>query len=433
VLESLELTLPDEVFEPRPPEHFVYWGSMSGSGDARAQQETSFLVWRGPFDAFLRAAASERGVRVVEATVSRVRPNEEGHTLDYGDGETLACRFVVDASGRAGVMAKAHRQQVEALRTLALTGHFETQEPSPPTIVETFADGWVWSAPLQNGLRDVTVMIDGDAVRDQDTDATYEAAIDRAPHLRSMLESAPRVEPIRGIDATPYSASRFCGHDFLLVGDAASFLDPLSAHGVHKAMDGALVATAVARTILERPSRALDAVRFYDERERDIFDITRARLARLCIFRRRLETHVDTLLGAIEWASSETLDLLNLSLGCTEEGRAPEFVAACARAREVGLVIVAAQESSGEPSLPGRLDGVIAVEGNHELEADAIRYENGVFAASSWARELPGLPKERNVHGVSLAVAHVTGMAAALLAESVAKSELADRLRRGGG
>jgi len=254
---------------------------MSGGGDARAHQETSFLVWRGPFDAFLRTAAAERGVRVVEAPVSRVRPSEQGQALDFGDGETLACRFVVDASGRAGVVAKVYRQRVEALRTLALTGHFETRETSPPTIVEAFADGWVWSAPLQNGLRDVTVMIDGDAVPDRDIDAAYEAAIDGAPHIGSMLESAPRVEPVRGIDATPYGASRYCGRDFLLVGDAASFIDPLSAHGVHKAMDGALVAAAVARTILERPAMAEDAARFYDERERNIFDITRARLARL--------------------------------------------------------------------------------------------------------------------------------------------------------
>lgn len=156
-----------------------------------------------------------------------------------------------------------------------------------------------------------------------------------------------------------------------------------------------------------------------------------AELYSIRIFRRRLETHVDTLLRAIEWASSETLDLLNLSLGCTEEARAPDFAAACARAHEAGLVIVAAHELSGQPSLPGRLDGVIAVRADPGLEADAIRYENGVFIASSWARELPGLPKERNFHGVSLAVAHVTGMAAALLAESVHKSELADRLRRG--
>ncbi|TDI48517.1 MAG: hypothetical protein E2P02_00445 [Acidobacteria bacterium] len=154
-----------------------------------------------------------------------------------------------------------------------------------------------------------------------------------------------------------------------------------------------------------------------------------AELYAIRIFRRRLETHVDTLLRAIEWASSEPLDLLNLSLGCMEEARVPEFTAACERAHELGLVIFAAHEVSGEPSLPGRLDGVVAVRADRELEADKIRYEHGAFVASTWARVLPGLPKERNFHGVSLAVAHVTGMAAALLATGVAKSELAERLR----
>ena len=160
-----------------------------------------------------------------------------------------------------------------------------------------------------------------------------------------------------------------------------------------------------------------------------------AELYAIRIFRRRLETHVDTLLRAIEWAISDcpegpgALDLLNLSLGCTEDAREPEFAAACERAHKAGLVIFAAHEVSGEPSLPGRLDRVVAVRADRELEADTIRYEDGVFVASTWARELPGLPKERNFHGVSLAVAHVTGMAAALLATGVAKSELAERLR----
>ncbi len=159
----------------------------------------------------------------------------------------------------------------------------------------------------------------------------------------------------------------------------------------------------------------------------------RAELYAIRIFRRRLETHVDTLLRAIEWASSdcpEPLDILNLSLGCTEEARAPEFAAACGRAHEAGLIIVAAHEVSGKPSLPGRLDGVVAVRDDRELDADTIRYEDGVFVASPWAREIPGLPRERNFHGASLAVAHVTGMAAALVTTGVAKSELTERLQR---
>lgn len=163
----------------------------------------------------------------------------------------------------------------------------------------------------------------------------------------------------------------------------------------------------------------------------------RAELYSIRIFRRRLETHVDTLLRAIDWASSDCpdgskpLDILNLSLGCSEQKRAPEFAAACVQAREVGLVIVAAAELSGEPSLPGRLEGVIAVRDDHELEPGVIRSDNGVFVASTWARPLPGLPRERNFHGVSMAIAHITGMAAALLADGVAKSDLVERLQPG--
>ena len=56
VLESLELTLPDEVVEPRPR-------STSSIGcPAAALERVSIkrpLVWRGPFDAFLRATASD--------------------------------------------------------------------------------------------------------------------------------------------------------------------------------------------------------------------------------------------------------------------------------------------------------------------------------------------------------------------------------------
>ena len=44
-----------------------------------------------------------------------------------------------------------------------------------------------------------------------------------------------------------------------------------------------------------------------------------AELYSIRIFRRRLETHVDTLLAAIEWASSETLDLLIFILKISKE------------------------------------------------------------------------------------------------------------------
>jgi hypothetical protein len=146
-------------------------------------------------------------------------------------------------------------------------------------MVESFEDGWIWTAPLANGLRDVTAMVDASEATDRT--ARFSSALERARNVSGILSGAALEGPLRGIDATPYDARRFCGSDFLLVGDAASFLDPLSAHGVHKAMDGALLAAIVARTILERPERAHDAAEFYNERESSIYRVATERLRAL--------------------------------------------------------------------------------------------------------------------------------------------------------
>ena len=114
-----------------------------------------------------------------------------------------------------------------------------------------------------------------------DRNALFASALGRAERTSRLVSGAALEGPLRGIDATPYDASRFCGADFLLVGDAASFIDPLSAHGVHKAMDGALLGAVAAHTILERPERASDAAEFYDHRESSIYRITAERLRAL--------------------------------------------------------------------------------------------------------------------------------------------------------
>lgn len=282
VLTTLGLDLPREVVVKRPPSHLVFWGAMQG-GESWAEvpeRESSLLVWRGPFDRFLREAAASRGTRLLSDAVSRVSRSDGAVEVRTVRGAELSCRFFIDATGRSGILARSYRRKERRFRTLALTGHFRSEEESPPTIVEAFEDGWIWTAPLANGLRDVTVMLEAsDAVSDRKASFAY--ALERASNVSSLVSGASPVGPLRGIDATPYDASRFCGADFLLVGDASSFLDPLSAHGVHKAMDGGLLASVVAHTILERPERATDAAAFYAQRESSIYRISTARLRTL--------------------------------------------------------------------------------------------------------------------------------------------------------
>jgi subtilisin family serine protease len=143
-----------------------------------------------------------------------------------------------------------------------------------------------------------------------------------------------------------------------------------------------------------------------------------ARLYSVRIFHRRLEAHVEALVRAIDWAAEEKLDLLNLSLGCTSLEPGRDFAEACERAARAGVVIVTAAESDGHSSLPGALAGVIAVAADASLEESEIRYDGTLFRASPWARKRGELPRERNFHGTSFAVANVTGLAAHILGET---------------
>jgi subtilisin family serine protease len=134
-----------------------------------------------------------------------------------------------------------------------------------------------------------------------------------------------------------------------------------------------------------------------------------AELHSIRVFHRSLEAHVEALLGAIEWAVEKRLDFLNLSLGCAHAGRRTEFLDACARAEEAGMVIV-----SAAGMLPGSIPGVVAVASDRALGDSEIRFDGSVYHAAPWALPRGELPRERNFHGTSFAVARVTGVAAGL-------------------
>jgi hypothetical protein len=63
-----------------------------------------------------------------------------------------------------------------------------------------------------------------------------------------------------------------CGRDWLLVGDAASTLDPLCSQGVQKAIASALAAVPVSNSLLLHPERADSTIAFYCQRELSLFE-----------------------------------------------------------------------------------------------------------------------------------------------------------------
>jgi hypothetical protein len=87
-------------------------------------------------------------------------------------------------------------------------------------------------------------------------------------------------------------------------------------------------------------------------------------------------------------------------------------------------MIVSPREYEGTEWLPGSLPDVLGVELDEECPRDAIRIATDrgdpgageiVLLASGYPRPIPGVPPERNLNGISFAVANATGMVARII------------------
>jgi len=154
------------------------------------------------------------------------------------------------------------------------------------------------------------------------------------------------------------------------------------------------------------------------------------------VFDRTLATSADVLAHAITWAASHDARLINLSLGTSNPKRAAMLGAAVAEGMAMGALVVSARESGGVALLPGSLPNVAGV----TLDPSCDRHELAVvprdtppgagFASSGYPRPIEGVPVERNLSGISFAVANVTGFLARLLEAEGSARDVSAIVRR---
>lgn len=135
------------------------------------------------------------------------------------------------------------------------------------------------------------------------------------------------------------------------------------------------------------------------------------------VFDQVLSTDVRVLVRGIEWAARHGCQLINLSLGTTMVEHERLLNEAVVMASDAGAVIVAAAVDEGRSWLPGSLPGVLKVQADWQGPRDTFTIaRDGTGAtichASGYPRPIPGVPVERNLKGVSFAVANLTGFAA---------------------
>jgi len=130
------------------------------------------------------------------------------------------------------------------------------------------------------------------------------------------------------------------------------------------------------------------------------------------VFWESLATDIRSLLRAIELAAERGSHVINLSLGTAEMGHRPRLEAALGAARRAGSIVVSATDDNGTPWLPGSLDDAVGVKADWTCDRHGYTVctvdGRPILGTSPFPREIPGVPRERNLHGVSFAVANAT-------------------------
>ena len=269
------------------------WGG-EGRRDDFAGGATGFHVLRSRFDALLREAVVGVGAEVVGGVARLPERDGEGEgwgvevVLDGGDRVGFRPGWLLDCTGRAGVLGRRHRVLETAAPTLAVIRRYENVAGWPnvePThaLVESFERGWAWSVPTLERERHVAVMLDPElhAVMEgaDDLTAAFEAEIAHTSLMRSITSPARPVGRAWAVTASMYTSSAFADGHALLVGDAASFVDPMSSYGVKKALASGWLAAVAVNTAIRMPEMGATAVEFFGRRERAMYRAMRDGLA----------------------------------------------------------------------------------------------------------------------------------------------------------
>lgn len=253
------------------PWHLLF-ATMDELRPAEKKVQTAFTwhVDRAPYDQILLETAVKAGAEVTHARVSEL-VEESGRVVGVRtDQGEFRARFVVDATGQAGLAGSAsHRVMDPSLRNIAYWGYYKgfkfEQElngswDQSRAFIVAHPHGWSWYFPIRPDLLSVGVvtrLADSPAGQSRNPEAYFRQAVESCPELARLLadatlvpydESAPLVHVVRDYS---YISSEVVRPGLARVGDAAGFIDPILSVGCFLGQSGGRHLAYALRSVLD--------------------------------------------------------------------------------------------------------------------------------------------------------------------------------------
>jgi flavin-dependent dehydrogenase len=283
------------------------WGAEFVSPDDGRRQEfqfanawdkslaLSYQVRRSEFDEILIRRSAELGARVIEgcrareveflaaapgaATAANGAARRVRVRAEHEDGrrESWVADYVVDASGRDTVLGNqlgAKRRNAKH-NSAALYAHFagaqrDCGKREGNITIFWFEHGWFWFIPLADGATSIGAVVWPHYLKSRRTPVRefFLATIAQCPPLAERLSAATLVSEVEATGNYSYACDRSHGENYLLVGDAYSFIDPVFSSGVMLAMNSGMAAAEAIHTCRTQPARAGAALKRFDRLSR---------------------------------------------------------------------------------------------------------------------------------------------------------------------
>jgi geranylgeranyl reductase family protein len=202
---------------------------------------------RTRFDALLAEHSAASGARLLDRTsfeqAARVEDGWRATVRRNGTTGEIRARWLIGADGARSRVA--HRLGVErAVRMplrLGLVAHYEADlEPVDHGEMHVGSRHYVGLAPLAGGRLNVGMALPIDGRGPAET--RFDAAIDALPAVAARLSGRRRLTPIRGASPIGHRVARAAGQGWMLIGDAAGFVDPFTGEGIYRALRSARAA-----------------------------------------------------------------------------------------------------------------------------------------------------------------------------------------------
>lgn len=249
-----------------PPKQGIMFGMFNEKQDVKlltAEFPEVFLrtyayhVDRASFDQILLNNARKRGAEVREEWTVKEVIFEGDQAVGVMAGpngqppQRIEAKMVVDATGRDCLIARrmGWRKPDPALNKIAhfthyhggyrrdqrdvLTNESDILPNSTATDIHTIEGGWIWYIPLGGDVVSVGAVLDAKwAGHIKGPQERFDYAISKCDKIREWMKGTEQMMEMHTISNISYLNDSFVGNGFVLIGDAAMFVDPIFSAGV---------------------------------------------------------------------------------------------------------------------------------------------------------------------------------------------------------